>query len=78
MKRLGSGCGVRRCAQPCGLVWPPVDPVLSTAAGMSILSLAEEMVEALQGTWHHHLDHDSLGFGVKMGALRSLSWGVPV
>lgn len=35
---------------------------------MSILSPAEEMVEAVQGTWHHHLGHVSLGLGVKRGA----------
>lgn len=78
MKRLGSGCGVRRCAQPCGLAWPPVHPVLPTAEGMSTLSPAQGMVEALQGTWQHPLGHVSLGCGVKRGAWRSLSRGVPV
>lgn len=68
MKRSGSGCGVRRCVQPCRLVWPPVDPVLPTAGDMAILSPAQEMVEAVKGTWHHHLGRVSLGFGVNTGA----------
>lgn len=39
---------------------------------MSILSPAQEMGEAVQGIWHHHLGRVSPGFGVRTGAEVSL------
>ena len=61
------GLGGAAAAGHAGL-WPPTDPILPTAGGMSVLSPIKEMAEAIQGAWHRGMGLVSLGFGVKMGA----------